>query len=252
MKCEFCGGLIIHDEGYGLNEPRDHCFSCGREPKSEVIMANNLDPQKEEEVKALLKTHSVREIVKETGVAKNTIYRIRNENFTDQERAELKKSANIKGRNKREVEKGEGIKNLVITNKKPKPEKPINWPLVKGFLEKEINKEIIDSTNQAVSNQGIKKIDVIDVMLQEKNPKWTFDDIAKKQFALLEERQTEVENEIKKLMAEHTRNLWRICGLSEYFSITDKVDTEPEEEMENEYIEAMIDRWNEKTSKETG
>lgn len=52
-------------------------------------MSNNLDPQKEEEIKALLKTDSIRKIVEKTGVAKNTITRIKNENLTEEEKAGL-------------------------------------------------------------------------------------------------------------------------------------------------------------------
>ena len=110
MRCQHCNGLIIHVEGYGLNEPRDYCFLCGRELKLEVeVMNNHLNPEKEEMVKALLKDRSVRDIIKETGVAKNTIIRIRNENFTEEEKAELKNRANVKGRNKRELKKREFI-----------------------------------------------------------------------------------------------------------------------------------------------
>jgi hypothetical protein len=43
--------------------------------------------------------------------------------------------------------------------------------------------------------------------------------------------------------------MWRIYGLSEYFSITDTVDTETDEYMEAEYIETKIDDWNEKIIK---
>lgn len=68
-------------------------------------MAYHLRPEKEKEVKGLLKDHSVREIVAKTGVAKNTILRIRNEDFTAGERKTLKKLSLIKGRNKRELEK---------------------------------------------------------------------------------------------------------------------------------------------------
>jgi hypothetical protein len=70
-------------------------------------MSNRLNPEKEKEVKVLLKDHSIREIVAKTGVAHNTILRIRNENFTKEEKAELKKRANVKGRNRRELEKRE-------------------------------------------------------------------------------------------------------------------------------------------------
>ena len=116
MRCEHCNGAIIHDLGDSLNGPRDYCFSCGREPKKrgevpdnegEDTMAYHLNPEKEEKVRALLKDHSIREIVTKTGVAFNTIARIRNENLTEGERAELKKRATVKGRNKRELEKRE-------------------------------------------------------------------------------------------------------------------------------------------------
>ena len=70
-------------------------------------MSNWLKPEKEEKVRALLKDYSIREIVGKTGVAKNTITQIRNKNFTEEERAELKKRANVKGRNKRELKKRE-------------------------------------------------------------------------------------------------------------------------------------------------
>lgn len=83
------------------------CMMCGRKPKTKETMSNRLNPEKEKEVKALLKDHSIREIVKETGVAKNTILRIRNENFTEKEKEEMKKRANVKGRNKRGLEEGE-------------------------------------------------------------------------------------------------------------------------------------------------
>jgi hypothetical protein len=114
MKCKRCGGTIIHDLGDSLNGPRDYCFSCGREPEKrgevpdnegEDTMAYHLKPEKEEEVRALLKDYSIREIVAKTGVAFNTIARIRNENLTEEERAGLKKRANVKGRNKREFVK---------------------------------------------------------------------------------------------------------------------------------------------------
>ena len=114
MKCKRCGGTIIHDLGDSLNGPRDYCFSCGREPEKrgevpdnegEDTMAYHLKPEKEEEVRALLKDYSIREIVAKTGVAFNTIARIRNENLTEEERAGLKKRANVKGRNKRELKK---------------------------------------------------------------------------------------------------------------------------------------------------
>jgi hypothetical protein len=88
-------------------------MACGREPKlGTEDMSNQLDHEREEKVKALLKTHSVREITKETGLAKNTIARIRNENLTEAERATLKRSANIKGRNKRELKKKESRPDL--------------------------------------------------------------------------------------------------------------------------------------------
>lgn len=112
MKCKYCWGLIILERGICGAPDRLKCIACGREPKQESVennsgdpMANRLKAEKEEEVKTLLKTHSVREIVKKTGVAFNTITRIRNENFTKEERAEMKERANIKGRHKRELEK---------------------------------------------------------------------------------------------------------------------------------------------------
>ena len=116
MKCKRCGGTIIHDLGDSLNGPRDYCFSCGREPEKrgevpdnegEDTMAYHLKPEKEEEVRALLKDYSIREIVTKTGVASETIRRIRNKNFTEGEKAELKKRATVKGRNKRELKKRE-------------------------------------------------------------------------------------------------------------------------------------------------
>lgn len=121
MRCPRCNGAIIHDQGDSLNGPRDYCFSCGREPekggevpdnKGEDTMAYHLNPEKEEKVGALLKDHSIREIVTKTGVAFNTIARIRNENLTEGERAELKKRATVKGRNKRELEKRESRADL--------------------------------------------------------------------------------------------------------------------------------------------
>lgn len=103
MKCEFCGGNIVEDQWNPFGGEK--CMMCGRKPKTEETMSNRLNPEKEEMVKALLKDHSIRDIIKETGVAKNTIIRIRNENFTEEEKAKLKKWANVKGRNKRELER---------------------------------------------------------------------------------------------------------------------------------------------------
>jgi len=106
LKCEYCDGAIIYKLGNSVEPGRTVCMACGREPKLETeVMSNQLDYGREEKVKALLKTHSIREITKETGVAKNTIARIRNENLTDEEKIELKKIVNVKGRNKRELEK---------------------------------------------------------------------------------------------------------------------------------------------------
>jgi transposase len=89
---------------------------CGREAQVEISedenMANNLSYEKEEEVKSLLKTDSIREIIKKTGVSKNSVTRIRNENFTEKERVEMKKRANVKGRNKRELKKEGGDKEM--------------------------------------------------------------------------------------------------------------------------------------------
>lgn len=117
MKCEWCGGAIIYRPGNSVEPARNVCMACGREPKSTVAetsksdggktMSNRLNPEKEREVKAFLKDHSVRETVAKTGVAKNTIARIRNENFTEEEKSELKKRANVKGRNRRELKKRE-------------------------------------------------------------------------------------------------------------------------------------------------
>jgi len=115
MRCKRCGGAIIHDLGDSLNGPRDYCHACGREPKQvetkerddKELMSYHLDSKKEEEVKVLLRTDSIREIVTKTGVASETIRRIRNKNFTEGEKAELKKRATVKGRNKRELEKRE-------------------------------------------------------------------------------------------------------------------------------------------------
>jgi hypothetical protein len=113
MKCKHCGGSIVLDPGDCLNPKRLVCLACGRELKlGTEDISNQLDHEREEKVKALLKTHSVREITKETGVAKNTIARIRNENLTEAERATLKRSANIKGRNKRELKKKESRPDL--------------------------------------------------------------------------------------------------------------------------------------------
>ena len=260
-------------------------------------MSNFLKPEKEKEVKALLKTHSQREIVKLTGVAKNTITRIRNENLTEEEKADFKKQANIRGRNKKGLQKvGEIIPKIIpsepklclkclkdkpiseftansrmpdgfhnhcrecktagqrartnskwIQTKQPEVNIPEKWGSLDVAVvpkKEESYEEIIASANRAVI-----KIDVIETMLQEKEPKWNFDDIAKKQQELLEQRKIEVEAGIKKLMAEHTRIMWRIYGLSEYFSITDTVDTETDEYMETEYIETKIDDWNEKIIK---
>ena len=80
--------------------------------------------------------------------------------------------------------------------------------------------------------------------------KLTFDDIAKKQFDSLEQKRNEIEIEIKKLMAEITRINCRILGLEEYFSCTDKVDDETDEEMANQYIEIICDKWSERKSEE--
>jgi hypothetical protein len=98
-RCQWCNGAVIHKPAYFPNPSRDYCHSCGREQR---VVSNNLDPQKEEEVKALLRDHSVREIIKETGVAKNTVARIMKENLTEEERKVLKKEANVRGRHKRE------------------------------------------------------------------------------------------------------------------------------------------------------
>lgn len=120
MKCPKGHEAVIKVKGAtSLESDYLQCVMCGWtwKPGDDSIsvkqigndsggpMVNQLKPEKEEEVKILLKTHSIREIIKKTGVVSNTIARIRNENFTDQERAELKKSANIKGRLKRELEK---------------------------------------------------------------------------------------------------------------------------------------------------
>lgn len=96
-------------------------------------MSNNLDAQKEEEVKALLKTDSVRKIVKKTGVAKNTISRIRNENLTEEERTKFKRLANVKGRNKRKLRKvGQNIPKNISSNKStgiPSGQPPYEIPI---------------------------------------------------------------------------------------------------------------------------
>lgn len=126
-----------------MNGPRDYCFSCGREPekggevpdnKGEDTMAYHLNPEKEEKVRALLKDHSIREIVTKTGVASETIRRIRNKNFTEGEKAELKKRATVKGRNKRELKKNKTEQNdmrFLVNQKtkicsKCKTEKPLS------------------------------------------------------------------------------------------------------------------------------
>lgn len=98
--CIMCGKLVYPVEAGLPNDPQNI-------PDNGGIMSNRLKSEKEEEVKGLLKTLSIREIVAITGVAKNTIARIRDENFTEAERATLKKSANVKGRNKRELEERE-------------------------------------------------------------------------------------------------------------------------------------------------
>ena len=103
-SCKACGG-VIYPERIGLpNVPKQ--VEIGKEEDKEPV-SYHLDSKKEEEIKKLLKTASVREIVAKTGVAKNTIARIRDESFTKEEREKLKRSATIRGRNKRELEKGE-------------------------------------------------------------------------------------------------------------------------------------------------
>jgi hypothetical protein len=124
MRCLTCGGVIIHEPAYGSNPARDYCYSCGREAKRvepkegnrEEAMSYRLGPKKEEEVKVLLRTASVREIVAKTGVAKATIRRIRDENFTEEERAKLNRQATLRGRDKRELknrERREQLQNAI-------------------------------------------------------------------------------------------------------------------------------------------
>ena len=105
-------GEVIYPGGVGLpGGPQNiaknipSAEAAIREGDEEELVSYHLDPEKEEEVKILLKTASVREIVARTGVAKATITRIRNENLAEGERAELKRRANVKGRNKRELER---------------------------------------------------------------------------------------------------------------------------------------------------
>ena len=108
-RCIACGE-VIYPEGIGLpNVPKQ--VEIGKEEDKEPV-SYHLDSKKEEEIKKLLKTNSIREIVAKTGVAKNTIMRIRNENFTKEERAMMGKSNLIKGRNKREFEGEEPKKDL--------------------------------------------------------------------------------------------------------------------------------------------
>ncbi len=129
MKCPKGHEAVVIEKG-ATDLERDYlrCVTCGwtwrpgdeialvKPPKTDSggSMAYNLDPEKEEEVKALLKTHSQREIVKITGVAKNTITRIRNENLTESERVEFEKKSLLRGRNKRELKKVEGIISNII------------------------------------------------------------------------------------------------------------------------------------------
>lgn len=112
MKCQYCGGAVVLEKAYGPYPERLVCISCSREVKQdspkndgEEAMSYHLKPEKEEEVKALLETHSIREIIAKTGVAYNTIVRIRDETFTEQEKAELRKRATVRGASRRELRK---------------------------------------------------------------------------------------------------------------------------------------------------
>ena len=132
MACPKCNGRLVWQERSWTTAGEDpghwSCIACGEVIYPERIglpnvlkqveigkgedkepMSYHLDPKKEEEIKKLLKTDSIREIVAKTGVAKNTIMRIRNENFTKEERATLGRSSLVRGRNKRELE-GEGTR----------------------------------------------------------------------------------------------------------------------------------------------
>ncbi len=150
--CPRCGGSLILDKGATPSEDRLRCiggdWSISRADAIELKnkkggpMANRLSAEKEEEVKALLKTHSVREIEKETGVAGNTITRIRNENLTEEEREEIRRSANVRGRNKRELQKrikdiSSGEKEGVMNEKgKPCTKCKKEFPVTNEFFSK--------------------------------------------------------------------------------------------------------------------
>lgn len=103
MKCQYCGGAVVLEKAYGPYPARLVCLSCGREVKPDFPkkdgedMSYHLKPEKEEEVKALLRDNSIRDIIAKTGVAYNTVKRIRNENLTAEERAEFKRQAMVRG-----------------------------------------------------------------------------------------------------------------------------------------------------------
>src|SRR4030065_13876 len=106
-SCIMCGE-VVYPERDGLpKSPQNIPFAeiAIRGEGDKELMSYHLDSKKEEEIKKLLKTASVRDIVAKTGVASNTIKRIRNQNFTPEERAMLGRSSLIRGRNKRELEK---------------------------------------------------------------------------------------------------------------------------------------------------
>lgn len=234
MRCQHkqCNGTIILEKGYGPNPDRLVCLSCGREPKrespgnndKETIMSNNLKPEKEEEVKTLLKTHSIREIVRKTGVSKNTIARIKNENFTDEEKKEMKTQSMVRAKNKGESEKvfvpkmklclkckkeksvddftinsatKDGLHNHCRECKnaadRERRGSKLNQPNIpeKGLVVQKI--EVLESQNSEIGKFGIFKIP----------ENLTFADIASKYFEYCENRQEEIYKEIKSLAKEY-------------------------------------------------
>jgi hypothetical protein len=184
---------------------------CGREVKPEAIdeetMPNYLKPEKEEKVKALLRTHSVREIVKKTGVAKGTIARIRNENLTEEEKAELKNRALIKSRGKRELGK-----------MKPKPIK--NMPI------KAIQTELVE----------VPKYKVFEIP-----ENLTFVDITGRYVEYLNKRHDEIMTEIKRLVKEFWQIATHLSTLDE-FLVADQNDKNlSEDNAYRQYIQMESD-----------
>jgi len=185
-------------------------------------VSNNLNPQKEEEVKVLLKDHSVREIVKETGVSKNTIKRIRNENFTDGEKVALNKQAQLRGRNQREIEKA-----IKKEEKEAEPEIANDLPLE---LKKKLTSKKTQTNLPEVMPQNVLEPNEL-----------TFDDIAKKQFEILEKEYEELAKHIKLECAELIKIGYRITGLDEYIGFLKNADELTTDEGWKQYLEQMND-----------